>query len=226
MKAEQREVLQCRSKEYTPCLQRELTGHIATRWYRSPEVILLEKIYTTAVDIWSVGCVFAELLQMTKEAEPDFNKRKPLFPGSSCYPLSPSHNPTVNIMEHMISPYEQMNLIFKTLGNPSKSDLAFLNDERATEYVEGFPRYKKQDLSSMFRSADPLALDLLEKMLIFNPYYRITAKEALRHKYFADVRDKSQEIELLHSIPLLTDTLVCHNLSDMVNKVLGRLFGR
>lgn len=41
---------------------RELTSHVATRGYRAPELILLEKDYNTAVDIWSAGCVFAELL--------------------------------------------------------------------------------------------------------------------------------------------------------------------
>ncbi len=225
MKEEQREVLQSRSKEYTPCLQRELTGHVATRWYRSPEVILLEKIYTTSVDIWSTGCVFAELLQMIKEVEPDVSKRRPLFPGASCYPLSPSHRPTINITDHPISPCEQMNLIFKALGNPTKADLAFLSDESAVEYVQGFPRYKKQGLQQMFRSADAKAVELLEKMLMFNPYHRITAKEALRHKYFADVRDKSQEIELLHTIPLVTDSFVAPSLTVLTNEVLRRLFG-
>jgi mitogen-activated protein kinase 1/3 len=42
-------------------IKRELTGHVVTRWYRAPEVILLEKDYTTKIDIWSIGCIFAEL---------------------------------------------------------------------------------------------------------------------------------------------------------------------
>ena len=45
-------------------MERELTSHVATRWYRPPELILLEKDYTSAVDIWGAGCIFAELLQM------------------------------------------------------------------------------------------------------------------------------------------------------------------
>lgn len=225
MKKEEREKLLIQAREYTPCLQRELTGHVATRWYRAPEVILLEKIYTSAVDIWSAGCVFAELLQMLQEVEPDYTKRHPLFPGSSCYPLSPSHEPTINIADNPVSPYEQLNLICKTLGSPNKEELKFLNDERATEYVEGFPKYRKQELGKMFRAVDPRALDLMEKMLAFNPYYRITAKDALRHKYFAEVRDKRQEIELLHSVPLITDTLAYQSLSDLTTGVFGRLFG-
>jgi mitogen-activated protein kinase 1/3 len=45
-------------------MERELTSHVATRWYRPPELILLEKDYTSVVDIWGAGCIFAELLQM------------------------------------------------------------------------------------------------------------------------------------------------------------------
>ena len=41
-------------------MKRELTGHVVTRWYRAPEVILLEKEYNAAIDIWSIGCIYAE----------------------------------------------------------------------------------------------------------------------------------------------------------------------
>ena len=43
--------------------QRRLSDHVVTRWYRPPEIILIEKDYGPAVDIWSVGCIMAELLQ-------------------------------------------------------------------------------------------------------------------------------------------------------------------
>lgn len=225
-KKDQRTELQLRSKEYNPCLERELTGHVATRWYRSPELILLEKIYTSAIDIWAIGCVFAELLQMLKETEPDPKNRKPLFPGNSCYPLSPAPNPTVNIIDHPISPYEQINLIFSTLGNPTKTDLTFLNDQKAEEYVKGFPKYCKQDFAKLIPNANKDAISLLEKMLIFNPYYRISTKDALRHKYFADVRDKAIEVELIQPITLLTDNCPCVTPQLLANEVLSRLFGK
>lgn len=44
--------------EEKPTLQKELTIHVTTRWYRAPEVILLEKNYNEAIDMWSVGCIF------------------------------------------------------------------------------------------------------------------------------------------------------------------------
>ena len=46
-----------------------LTDYIATRWYRAPEVILSWRQYTSAIDVWSVGCILAELI-----------RRKPLMP--------------------------------------------------------------------------------------------------------------------------------------------------
>lgn len=48
----------------------ELTEYVVTRWYRAPEIMLSCQEYTKAIDMWSVGCIFAELLG-----------RKPLFPG-------------------------------------------------------------------------------------------------------------------------------------------------
>lgn len=73
-------------------MKRVLTGHVVTRWYRAPELILLEKDYGPAIDMWSAGCIFAELLGMMKESASTYLERKPLFPGKSCFPLSPDRN--------------------------------------------------------------------------------------------------------------------------------------
>lgn len=80
-----------KTKDQRKNIKRELTGHVVTRWYRAPELILLEKEYGPAIDVWSVGCIFAELLGMMKESAPTYLDRKPLFPGKSCFPLSPDH---------------------------------------------------------------------------------------------------------------------------------------
>jgi mitogen-activated protein kinase 1/3 len=71
-------------------MAKQLTKHVVTRWYRAPEVILMSDTYNYAIDIWSVGCIFAELLNMMKENVESYTDRQPLFPGTSCYPLSPS----------------------------------------------------------------------------------------------------------------------------------------
>ena len=50
-----------------------MTEYVATRWYRAPEIMLTFKEYTKAIDVWSIGCILAEMLS-----------GKPLFPGKDC----------------------------------------------------------------------------------------------------------------------------------------------
>jgi mitogen-activated protein kinase 15 len=59
-----------------------MTEYVATRWYRAPEILLGSHAYTKGVDIWSFGCLMAELL-----------KGKPLFAGNS----------TLNQLEKLLS---------------------------------------------------------------------------------------------------------------------------
>ena len=47
-------------------LQTQLTKHVVTRWYRAPELILMSTNYTAMIDVWSLGCIFAELLQVRR----------------------------------------------------------------------------------------------------------------------------------------------------------------
>jgi mitogen-activated protein kinase 1/3 len=63
--------------------KRSLTPHVASRWYRAPEIMLLEN-YDTASDMWSFGCCLYELLRMS-----DKNGKSVLFQGDSCFPMSP-----------------------------------------------------------------------------------------------------------------------------------------
>jgi len=109
-------------------MKRELTSHVVTRWYRAPEIILLEKDYGPAIDVWSIGCVFAELLGMMKEHAPTFMDRQPLFPGKSCFPLSPSKAATETRLGFPHSSTDQLALIFKVIGTPSERDISFVTD--------------------------------------------------------------------------------------------------
>lgn len=69
--------------------ERALSHHVVARRYRPPEVILFEKEYDSAVDIWSLGCVFAELLRCKYAKK---SKEITLFRGKSCFPLSPGRS--------------------------------------------------------------------------------------------------------------------------------------
>ena len=65
---------------------------VASRWYRAPEVVLLDHNYNESIDIWGLGCIFAELIycSTTYTVRQNYsNKNRVCFRGKSCYPLSP-----------------------------------------------------------------------------------------------------------------------------------------
>jgi mitogen-activated protein kinase 7 len=139
-----------------------MTEYVATRWYRAPEIMLSFTNYTKAIDIWSVGCILAELLG-----------GKPLFRGKDYV--------------------DQLNQILLILGTPKESTLTKIGSTRAQNYVRSLPLMKKVPYSELFPNANPLALDLLEKMLTLDPYERITVEEALKHPYLAIWHDPQDE---------------------------------
>jgi serine/threonine protein kinase len=65
-----------------------------TRWYRAPEIIVTQKRYDKSVDIWSCGVILGELLLLANKQDNSSiqkysAKHSHLFPGNSCYPISP-----------------------------------------------------------------------------------------------------------------------------------------
>eukprot|EP01022_Parablepharisma_sp_SALTPOND_P033037 TRINITY_DN88080_c0_g1_i1.p1 TRINITY_DN88080_c0_g1~~TRINITY_DN88080_c0_g1_i1.p1 ORF type:complete len:487 (-),score=38.92 TRINITY_DN88080_c0_g1_i1:7-1467(-) len=212
-----------KNKEVAPTFQRELSGHVASRWYRPPELILVEKIYTTAVDIWATGCIFGELLELDQNRPKSVKGGRPLFPGDSCFPLSPKLKPDFYAAEMPVSAQDQLKKILELKGAPAKHETDFITDRKAKEYVKALGNKKKVPLRKVFTWADEEAVDLLEKMLMFNPYERITAKEALQHSYFADVRDKSAEIEFGEPVELVTDQKDDTDISTLVQDVIAEI---
>lgn len=181
------------TKDARKNMKRELTGHVVTRWYRAPELILLEKDYGPAIDIWSAGCIFGELLSMIKENAPTYLDRKPLFPGNSCFPLSPDHKAE---KKHGFphSSADQLNVIFDVIGTPNEEEMSFVTDTKAIEYLKTFQARPRIDLTEIYPGANKVTVELLNKMLVLNPYFRITVNEALAHPFFESIRDKTKEI--------------------------------
>mmetsp|Transcript_42494 Transcript_42494/g.136317 ORF Transcript_42494/g.136317 Transcript_42494/m.136317 type:complete len:374 (+) Transcript_42494:402-1523(+) len=139
-----------------------MTEYVVTRWYRAPELLLSCDEYTAAIDVWSVGCILAELLG-----------RKPLFPGKDYI--------------------HQLKLIIQVLGSPDEEDLMFIQSHKARSYIRALPFTPKVPFKKLHPRANPLAIDLLEKMLVFNPEKRITVEEALEHPYLASLHDPAVE---------------------------------
>ncbi|XP_039222998.1 mitogen-activated protein kinase 15-like isoform X2 [Crotalus tigris] len=149
-----------------------LTEYVATRWYRAPEILLASKCYTKGVDMWSIGCILGEMLL-----------GKPLFPGTS----------TVNQIEQ----------ILHVIPPPSAGDIeAFHSDYQASviNRVSCQPQLTLEEL--LPASTPPQALDLLKRLLVFNPEKRLTAEEALEHPYVQRFHCAAKEPALNHSVTL------------------------
>ena len=184
-----------KTKEMRKNMKRQLTGHVVTRWYRAPELILLEKDYGPAIDMWSVGCIFAELLGMMKSSAPTYLDRKPLFPGKSCFPLSPDRHARIQANGFPVAKDDQLAVIFEVLGTPTEEDLAYVTDSKALAYLKSFTPIERVDLQKKYCGASEEAVDLLNKMLQFNPYFRVSVADALEHPFFHKVRKPAKEKE-------------------------------
>lgn len=175
-----------------------LSIHVTTRWYRAPELILIESNYSNAIDIWSIGCIMGELLMTMKENSTNFTDRLPLFPGKFCFPLSPPRSGKrlkTNEMGFPVDKSDQLNVIFDLIGSPSEEEMSFITDPKGLQYLKSFKKKIPKNFKEKFRGADDDTLDLLKKMLTFNPNERINVQQALEHPFFNEVRDESKEIE-------------------------------
>jgi mitogen-activated protein kinase 1/3 len=122
--------------------------------------------------------------------------RKPLFPGKSCFPLSPPKDQSC-IMKtnhgYPVDSRDQLNLIFDVIGTPSEEDMGFITDQHAKEYLRSFEKKEKRNLKERFMGSTDESLDLLMKMIEFNPNKRITIKSCFEHPFFNSVRNKNME---------------------------------
>ncbi|XP_055380904.1 mitogen-activated protein kinase p38b-like isoform X2 [Condylostylus longicornis] len=142
--------------------ENEMTGYVATRWYRAPEIMLNWMHYNQTVDIWSVGCIMAELLT-----------GRTLFPGT----------------DHL----DHLTRILVLCGTPDEELMSKITSEEARNYIKSLPVMKKRSFKDVFKGANPLAIDLLEKMLELDSEKRITAEEALAHPYMEKYADPNDE---------------------------------
>lgn len=146
---------------------------VASRHYKSPELILSDGMYDYSLDIWSLGCTFAEMLFL----------KHPIFKGK---------NNT-----------DQLLKIAKVLGTKdlmrylSKYDMVLDED-----FSEVLGSHSRKSWNSFVTRANRAriaegGLDLLGKMLKYDRAERISAKEALRHPYFCVVRRYVDDVILV-----------------------------
>lgn len=140
-----------------PLPLKTITPEIETVWYRAPEVLLGQEKYSFSVDMWAVGCIFAELIT-----------RRPLLMGNGFE-------------------IEQIFKIFEYFGTPTLSEwetLGHLGNFKVT--FPKWKKTDNIRKNFTYRIGD-LGADLLEKMLCYDPNKRITAQLALLHPYFKDL---------------------------------------
>jgi cell division cycle 2-like protein len=143
-----------------------LTQLVVTLWYRAPELLFGETRYGPAVDMWSVGCIFGELI-----------RQEAMMQGQG--------------------ELDQIDKIFEMVGLPSEETWPDFEKLPSAKIF----RWEKPDkdislMSSKFPINTPphfrqtfldgSGYDLLRKLLILDPKQRITAEQALEHKYFTE----------------------------------------
>lgn len=134
----------------------KLTKNVVTFWYRSPELFFGERNYTNKVDIWSIGCIFAEML--TKKVLFNANEAK-----------------------------DQMEKMYQRLGHPEEAwpevkELPYYNDLKPKlKYTKTLGVY----IRDINPEVDQSCVDLLERLLAYNPKNRLSAESALKHPFFS-----------------------------------------
>jgi len=152
---------------HTQRLKTSLTRHVVTRWYRAPELILLQENYNEQIDLWSVGCIYAELLGMLEGVS--VLDRGPLFPGSSCFPLSPDRRHRSDSSYHAQGKQDMLNKIFNIIGTPSEEEISMLSRDESRRYLKCFTKRQGDGLRFRFPYVSNESVDMMEKLLKFDP---------------------------------------------------------
>ncbi|TPX40424.1 hypothetical protein SeMB42_g06012 [Synchytrium endobioticum] len=142
---------------------------VVTIWYRAPELLLGSRHYTKAIDIWAIGCIFAELLML-----------RPIFKGDEA-----------KMENKKIIPFQrdQLSKIFEVLGSPTRERWPGIEHMPEAPHLASFRPYTNnlRAVHSQCMSAkSEKGFQLLSAMLEYNPEMRISAADALTHPYFHD----------------------------------------
>jgi len=160
----------------------EMTDYVATRWYRSPELLLSGGIYGPDVDYWAVGCIMGELA--------DGN---PMFPGEN---ETDQINCIIKILGNL--PEELVNMFYK---NPIYEGKKLINISKP-ETIER--RYMEK--------LGPTAIDFMKGLLQLDPKKRLNSETVFKHRYFApfikEEEEKKKKLNEMHINKLIDNNQI------------------
>ncbi|GIX91025.1 hypothetical protein CEXT_258261, partial [Caerostris extrusa] len=133
------------------------SAEVVTLWYRPPDVLFGAKLYTTSIDMWSAGCIFAELA----------NAGRPLFPGSDVD--------------------DQLKRIFKYPLICTPTEETWPGMTQLPEYKPFPLYHPTTSFAQVVPKLNSKGRDLLQKLLVCNPAVRTSADEAMQHLFFNDL---------------------------------------
>lgn len=161
-------------------------SYICSRFYRAPELLLGNEIYEAHVDLWSVGCVMAEMFLGI-----------PIFIGENTK--------------------DQLRKIAEVIGFPDDFDLRGMGVKKAEHFEGVSPIGIKKKLTG---KAPPQAIDLISKILIYNPEKRIRPIDAMLHPYFDPLRESKITINKLEIVDLFNfQPEEIHGNERLINKL-------
>jgi serine/threonine protein kinase len=132
---------------------------VITLWYRPPELLLGDTRYTSAVDVWSIGCIMAEMST-----------------GKAFLPVGRNESE-----EH------EVQAIVAKFGPPRDGEWPECAALRHVAFLQAAPPSQGVDLAAALPNIDAHGIDLLQRMMRWNPNDRITCADAMRHPYFNEL---------------------------------------
>ncbi|KAI9578502.1 hypothetical protein GQX74_009076 [Glossina fuscipes] len=179
----------------------DLDPVVVTFWYRAPELLLGARHYTKAIDIWAIGCIFAELLT----SEPIFHCRQEDIKTSNPY--------------H----HDQLDRIFNVMGFPQDKDWEDI--KKMPEHHTLTKDFKRSSYSTCSLAKymdrhkikpDSKAFHLLQKLLLMDPNKRITSEQAMQDPYFQEEPLPTQDYVIISA---LTGSHICYDNSGALQEV-------
>eukprot|EP00698_Gefionella_okellyi_P019319 TRINITY_DN5908_c0_g1_i1.p1 TRINITY_DN5908_c0_g1~~TRINITY_DN5908_c0_g1_i1.p1 ORF type:complete len:384 (+),score=74.38 TRINITY_DN5908_c0_g1_i1:156-1154(+) len=172
------------------------TQLVVTLWYRAPELLLGQKTYTQAIDMWSVGCIFAE-----------FVLGEPLFAGRG------EVDQLKKIMALLGRPTDAI--------WPGFSKLPFVESAQIKPILSKAPKFSSIR-EQVQRRISGAGVELLLSMLTYDPEKRITARDALNHPFFSEI-PLAQDVAFMPTFPSQAEGAPRprrkHSLEDEINQL-------